>query len=165
MRRLRIAFVAVAIGAGACATAGPPPARTPDGLLVSVERIAAAGGWPGYKVEVDLDGTVRYEGRECVRTLGRAMARVAPEKLALIRAAIARANFADLAARCCVCELDYPPMVTITVADRAPPRTVENVCGTTGRAGMVGALAKEIDTIVETVRWVGNDSLPPNCNR
>jgi hypothetical protein len=180
----RLATTCFAAALAACATPGPAPAAatatrlspaapaTPQAaetplalgrLLLSFERSACEGTCPAYRIDVDVEGVVRYEGRFCVHTLGRAVARLPPEKVEALRAAIARADFSRLAERCCVCEFDDAPTVTITVADPAPPRSVENVCGSEGRAGVVRDLANAIDDVVGTARWTAGDQAAGHC--
>jgi hypothetical protein len=145
------------------APAAPPASAEPGALLLSLERTPCEGTCPAYRIDVGVDGTVRYDGHFCVHTLGRAAGYVSPEKIEALRAAITRANFSNLARRCCVCDWDDDPTINITVADPPPARSVENACGFTGPAATVRDLADAIDTIVNTAQWTTGAAAPSHC--
>jgi len=157
-----VLVVAAGCASGTAHVSPPTPAVDPNAPLLSFERSACEGDCPAYKIDVEHDGTVRYDGRSCVQTRGRVLAQLSSEKVDALRAAIARADFARLAERCCVCPFDDAPTITITVADPAP-KTIENACGSQGRAGIVRELADSIDAIVDAKQWIGTDSDQRRC--
>src|SRR5262245_61810660 len=90
-----LSFVAAIVGCAA--GSGAPPARSPPAppahaLLVSLQRDSCFGWCPAYRLDIDVDGTVRYEGRSHV-CKDEASEQLPPAKVAALRAAITRSNF------------------------------------------------------------------------
>jgi hypothetical protein len=105
-------------------------------------------------LQVDKDGQVRFEGALHICTSGRVARRLDPAKLREIRSAIARFNFATIPIHCCDCPVSDTSIVTLTVADSGPARTILDAEGCEGGPTSVRALANAIDDIVGTKHWI-----------
>ena len=95
------------------------PAAPP---LVSLQRDKCFG-WSAYRLDIYIDGTVRYEGRGHV-CKDEASDRLTSAKTAALRAAITRSNFATTPEHCCDCPVSDSPTTTITVSDPPPAKTI-----------------------------------------
>jgi hypothetical protein len=139
---------ATSSGAKTAATAGS------NASLVRLERGACFGKCPSYVLEVDTDGQVRFVGALHVCTSGRVSKRLDPTKLREIRSAITRFNFATISIHCCDCPISDTSIVTLTVADSGPVRTIHDTEGCEGGPASVRSLANAIDDIVGTKHWI-----------
>jgi hypothetical protein len=125
-------------------------------LLVRLERTPCFGTCPAYVVEVDLDGTVRYEGRRHVVTLGAAVGKVGPEGLQSLREAFRLARFRELPRHCCDCfDVTDQPGATTTLVDGRWPKTIVDYRGCRKAPDSLRSLEDEIDRIVGVERWIG----------
>jgi hypothetical protein len=122
--------------------------------LLRLERGSCFGKCPSYVLEVDTDGHVRFEGALHVCTSGRVSRQLDPAKVREVRSAIARFKFATIPIHCCDCPVTDTSIVTLTVADSGPARTILDTEGCEGGPASVRALANAIDDIVGTKRWI-----------
>ena len=81
--------------ATATATAAAPGGHT---LVARLQRGPCFGRCPVYEVRLYADGVVEWNGVRAVGIQGQATATVSPARVAEVRAALAEANFAGLAA-------------------------------------------------------------------
>jgi hypothetical protein len=163
MPKTPISWTLAALVAGCAAKTGTPalessvaaaPVRPP---LVSLQRDRCIGWCPAYRVDIDVDGAVRYEGRGNV-CRDEASDRLTPWKLEALREAITRSNFANLREHCCDCPVNDNATTTITVSDPPPAKTVVDAAYPCPGAPLsISKLADEIDEIVDIERWIGTD--------
>ena len=134
-----------------------PPASS-SGLLLRLERTGCFGSCPDYFVEVDTDGTVRYQGNHYVRTLGRASGHLAQAELAALRDALEKSGFADTPVKCCDClDSTDAPSVKMTVVDGRPPKTIDDYHGCQATPKSVRELEDKIDGIIGTKKWTASE--------
>jgi len=158
----------VVLLAGCSARGGAPAVKSPPTapgrpLLVSLQRDSCFGWCPAYRVDIDVDGTVRYEGRGAV-CKDEASDRLPSAKLQALRAAIARSNFASTPEHCCDCPVSDVSAATITVADPPPAKTIVDAGDSCPGAPLsISKLADDIDAIVDIERWIGTDDERQNC--
>ena len=151
-----------------CATRTPTLAArslpAPAAPLVSLERERCFGWCPAYRIDIDVDGRVRYEGRGHV-CKDEASDRLTAAKLAALRAAIARSSFATTPEHCCDCPVSDSPTITITVSDPPPAKTIVDAGDSCPGAPLtISKLADDIDAIVDIERWIGTDEERTHCH-
>lgn len=158
--------VVLALAVGLLASASPPAkpfeavgAQADGGtvapLLAKLRRTACYGTCPVYSVTIRQDGTVEYEGIRFVKVLGRRTAKLAPRKLASLRAAFQHAKFFELKDRFACYQVTDQPSAFVTYRSGDHERTLKHYYGCLGVPKTLGKLEHEIDVLVGTVKWVG----------
>jgi len=162
----RVVLLAALLAGCVTGSGAPAPRATTTApaqrLLVALERERCFGACPAYRLEIDTDGAVRYEGRWNVCKDG-ASGRLSREKLAELRATIARSGFATTPVHCCDCPTADTGGLTLTVAEPAPPKTIVDAELCEGAPTTVRDLAQAIDAIVDIERWIGTDEDRAHC--
>jgi hypothetical protein len=152
---LLVLMVACRTTGGGAESRGVPAAAS-SGLLLRLERTLCFGSCPDYRVEVDTDGTVRYEGNLYVRTAGKASGHLDRAEVAALRGAIDQARFAETPVKCCDClDSTDAPFVKITVVDGHPPKTIDDYHGCEATPKSIRELEDSIDRIIGTKKWIG----------
>lgn len=59
----------------------PAPASIPSDTIITLERTVCYGQCPSYKITIFADGTVIYEGRKFVKTMGEVRSKLNQEEL------------------------------------------------------------------------------------
>jgi hypothetical protein len=144
----------------ACKTAGggreAASTLEPKSLLLRLDRGGCLGSCPAYIVEVDTDGTVRYEGEFHVAMEGTASGRLELTTIATLRAAIDQSEFWNTPGNCCDCRgVTDAPYVSITLADGRPVKTIRDYHGCEATPKRIRDLEDSIDRIIGTERWTG----------
>jgi hypothetical protein len=134
------------------------------------ERTMCFGTCPAYKITVNADGRVEYEGKAWVKTKGIATDRLSPDKIEQLLQALNKANFLSFrdsyASREDGCPTSWTcnPGVILSVEVYGQRKTIhhDHGCREEAAGGSRGEvyprqlylLAEKIDEIVETSRWV-----------
>ncbi|HWJ21120.1 MAG TPA: DUF6438 domain-containing protein [Gemmatimonadaceae bacterium] len=157
------------------AAAPAPPASRPatsapvrdavGGLTVTLERRPCHGTCPVYRVSVrelrDGRAVVRWVGERNVARTGVATDTVGREAVAVIAAAVTRADYFALPARYAFREPSCPtyaadaPVVATTVRRGARAHAVEHDYGCAAAPESLTALESAIDSAAGTSRWIG----------
>ena len=134
-------------------------AQKPEvGPLATLERRACFGFCPVYSVEIRIDGSVTYDGREYVVTQGTAAGMLDAQGLRLLREAFQRTKFRDLRDDCCSCyDLTDQPYAVITLVDGQSPQTIVDYHGCEKTPESLRTLEGEIDRIVAIEQWIGTE--------
>jgi hypothetical protein len=131
--------------------------------VVTLERTACFGACPEYKVEVDAQGAVKYEGRNDVAVKGLQTSKVSNSDLDFLRAAIKRMQFSDLRSTyekasdgCKEVWTDLPSIIVTIKAGTSEKKVSYN----TGCRGLlvlarIAWLADTIDEVTGSSQWVG----------
>lgn len=122
---------------------------------MTLQRDPCFGFCPAYRLDIDTDGRVRYEGRANV-CKDEAVEQLPPAKVAELRAAIARSRFASIPEHCCDEPCSDTSLLTVAVAEPPPARTlVDSDCY--NRPTPIQDLADAIDKIVDITHWIGTE--------
>ena len=144
-----LALVMLAVTAhGAHAAA---PAR-----VVSLSRSVCFGLCPAYEITLYDDGTVQYEGKDYVKTVGRKTAAIDAAAIAKVKRAIADSGIRKLDAHCCDCQewTDHPTAV-IGFDAGGQWTTIVDYHGCTKTPRMVRELEETLDTLLGTESFIG----------
>lgn len=143
-------------GAGAGDRSLSLPAESPDALVQMRRSGCATEPCPVYGVAIFADGTVVYDGRANVFTIGQRRAKASPDGVAKLIAAIDAMDFLDTPDGCCAC-----PDVSVTPAqpvilDYRPgsaSKTVMLDAGCLSLPPAMSALQREIEQVAGVAQW------------
>ena len=166
MKRLVVLLEAVLAGCAthAAPTRDTPTAALPAKVLVRIERSSCFGSCPAYRLEIGADGAVRFDARGHICVEGPGSERLPAEKLAALRAAIARSPFATTPEHCCDLPCSDTSVLTLTVMLEDPPmrKTIaDSDCPESQTT--VRDLASAIEAIVGIERWIGTPAQREAC--
>jgi len=157
-----VLFGAIALETAPDLFAAPStPARTTE--LLAMERTECQGWCPAYSVQVFADGTLIYEGKRFVKTLGTVTKRVSPKVVQAVRSRILQHRLPKLATTCCDCMAYTDAPWTLLRFDLGDSRKGQfrhdQSCDDDRReAREVTKLQDEIDVILDTAELVGTES-------
>lgn len=143
----------------------PQDAGIPADLEIKLERtgcFAGANACPTYKLTVNADGSVVFEGIDLTTVKGRAEDKISPEKMRLLIAEFQRADFFNLKD-----SYDYPncpsiatdsPNANTSIRMNGQDKTIHHYLGCLGEdlktfPAQLTELEDKIDEIVGTDRW------------
>jgi hypothetical protein len=137
------------------------PAEVPQSDIskVTMERTTCYGTCPAYRVTVNADGTVHYEGTDYVRQKGRQTGRISPEAFQKIVKKLEEIHFFQLNDQYNSQEIngsstfvtDQPTTIT-SVTSGGRTKKIENYFG--GPKGLY-ELEQLIDELAQSYKWVG----------
>jgi hypothetical protein len=138
-----------------------PPPRTTE--LLAMERTECQGWCPAYSVQVFADGTLIYEGKRFVRTLGTVTKRVSPKVVQAVRSKILQHRLTTMPTTCCDCMVYTDAPWTVLRFDLGDARKGQlrhdQSCDDDRReAREVTKLQDEIDVILNTAKLIGSES-------
>lgn len=164
-KRLLIATVSAMLFAG-CHSRSAVPERAASLAFdaVKLSRTACYGKCPVYDVEIKSDGTVIYDGKAFVKSLGRQQAAISKDSLSLLSLGVRhvqlpamRARYVDEQDGCKSTVTDFPGM-SIAVTQAGTTRSVHFYTGCLGAGAPTNRLAwlgETIDLLAGTDKWVG----------
>jgi hypothetical protein len=163
---MALAVTAVMATSGCASTGGATPGAGPDplaampevsGALVQMRRGGCAPDkCPVYGVSIFMDGTVAYDGRANVATLGQRRTKLSPEQVSELISAIDTMRFLDTADLCCVCPTADRYRSQMVILDYRPgsmQKTVlhDDECRSAPPA--MSALEDTIDRLANVSHW------------
>ena len=139
---------------------GAAPARAQDSVRITLERTACFGICPVYKVTVQDDGSVSYEGWQYVRVPGKHDWKIEPSAVRALARDIEKAGFFDMKDEYTMPVTDLPTTYSsLTIGARskriknylgAPPalreieQRIDSVSGAKGYVTVSGAAIREM---------------------
>jgi len=129
--------------------------------VITLERTVCYGFCPSYKLSIFEDGKVVYEGREFVKTKGRAEGRITKDELQQLLREFEKLDYANLADEyseghnCPEAWTDSPSAIT-SLNRNGKVKRVLHYHGCRGLAilDQLTALENKIDEVVNTKRWI-----------
>jgi hypothetical protein len=161
MRNSTILGAVLLAGALAQFAAAAGHSSEPVFQSVTLARTACLGPCPDYKVTVDWDGTVRFVGNQYVSHRGEQTTQVDADAVTRLAAELQSVRFFELQSRrpgrgsCRTYRTDYPSD-SIRVIAPSREKTVEVYagCPDSTTATVLTGLAKLIDEVADTARWI-----------
>ena len=155
-----VVFVGLGASAGGCGTQGVAaqvaarPAKS-DPLIRMQRGGCATEACQVYALSLYADGTVIYDGRGNVATVGQRQSKLTPAQVDQLVSAFDAMRFLDSDDRCCVCP-DGVASQPVTIDYRRPgsaPKTVlhDEACSSAPPA--MAALERTIDQVTDVRRW------------
>jgi hypothetical protein len=170
-RSVLLAALAALLFAGCNARSNTPPVASGAASAaaafdaIRLHRDACFGHCPVYDVEIKADGTVGFDGKEYVKSVGPQRGTVSRDGLALLSLAVQHANLAAMRPRYmdesdgCKSVATDAPALAITVTRAGATRTVmlyQGCFGLGALASRLGWLADTIDEVAGTGQWTGD---------
>jgi acetamidase/formamidase len=129
---------------------------------VTLERTACFGTCPIYKVTIASDGTVNFEGRRFVKTVGAARGQITPQAFRKLIEEFRTINYFSLPDRYTPGTPDCPRMVTdmpsANTSLRLDGKTKSvahyHGCGDSGALAALTALEHKLDEVAGTEKWI-----------
>lgn len=177
MRRLVLAVVLAAVascGEGRGTTEATPRERVARGasgstkgvgkdlstptsgetFAIRMTRDTCYGTCPAYGLEIDADGSVRFQGRRYVRVRGKQSASIPAADVAALVARFEATRFFELTWQDpCGGMMTDRATVTLTLVDKGRTRTLVDYLGNGCVPASLRALAEEVDRVARTDAW------------
>jgi hypothetical protein len=131
-----------------------PEIRDWKTLKITLMRSPCFGSCPIYKVEIDGDGNVRYEGFDYVAVTGKHRAKVPVQSVRDLYAQFKKTEFFWLFDEYAASMTDIPGYTTSISFDGQTKRVLDYAGTSIGMPRDVRDLEKQIDTVADTGKWV-----------
>ena len=160
-----ILILMLGLSINACAPNVDPITTTPtkntfSDLMITLERTACHGTCPIYKLTIEGNGTVIYEGQDFVQVKGRQTASLSPAQIQELVSAFEQANFFTL--------MDYThedttdsPSVMTSITLNGQTRTVNHYYGDSSAPQALFDLESKIDELTNSKQWTGSGTSSP----
>lgn len=156
MSRARGTLVTIGLCSIAAVVTAVQVSLAASARIVSLSRAACFGMCPVYTVTLYDDGTVEYEGKEHVKTVGRKTATIDRAAIAKVKEAIAASGIQRLDAHCCDClDMTDHPTAVIGFESDGQWKTITDYHGCMKAPRAVRELEETLDTLLGTERFVG----------
>ena len=149
-----IAVIFFSLCLGSCSSGNKLTEEDFKDLIITLERAACFGTCPVYTLAIYGDGTVVYEGINCVKTMGRVESVISQEKIEEIVLEFEKANYFSLNNNYIERNMtDVQSVITsITMGGRA--KTIEHYHGDFSAPETLTRLEDKIDEIVNSNQWI-----------
>jgi Domain of unknown function (DUF6438) len=143
----------------ACAPYVDPTSATPteitfSDLVIALERTACRGTCPIYKLTIEGNGTVIYEGQDFVKVKGRQTASLSSAQIQDLVSAFEQANFFMLTDYTHEDTTDSPSAIT-SITLNGKTKTVNHYYGDNSAPQALFDLESKIDEITNSKQWTG----------
>jgi hypothetical protein len=129
--------------------------------VITLERTACFGSCPVYRLSVDAEGAVNFDGRAHVRHLGAASSHINPERVGALLSELEQAGYFSFASRYTPAEpvcgryvTDSPSAITSIRIDGRTKR-IEHDYGCGAAPGALIVLERRIDEVLGSGQWTG----------
>ena len=158
LRFILIFLLAFAINGCGPILESPTPIPTEainSDLVITMERTACHGTCPVYKLTIEGNGTLTYEGKDFVQVKGKQTASLSPTQIQDLISAFEQAEFFTLR--------DYPhedttdsPSVITSITINGKTKTVNHYYGDNSAPPALFDLESKIDEITNSKQWTGS---------
>jgi len=132
-------------------------------LMITMERTACHGTCPIYKLTINGDGTVIYEGQDFVQVKGEQTASLNPAQIQELVSAFEQANFFTLTDYTHEDTTDSPSVIT-SITINGKTKTVNHYYGDSSAPQALFDLESKIDEITNSKQWTGSETSSPEEN-
>ena len=130
-------------------------------FAIRMTRDACYGTCPVYELEIDADGSVRFQGTRYVRARGKQSASLPAADVAALVARFEATRFFELTwEEPCKQMVTDQATVTLTRVDKGRKRTLVDYLGNGCVPASLRALAEEVDRVARTDVWTKCDKRP-----
>jgi hypothetical protein len=131
-----------------------PPSGNLNDTIITLERTACYGKCPVYKLTVYGSGAVIYEGKDFVRTTGKAEETISQEQIKQLVSEFEKANYYSLNDNYMEVAITDLPYVNTSIAMDGKTKSIKHYCGDISAPEQLTELENRIDEIVNTDQWV-----------
>jgi hypothetical protein len=148
-----------------CAPSLETPTTSPtddvfSDLVITMERTACHGTCPIYKITIEGNGTVIYEGQDFVQVKGKQTASVSPAQIQELVSTFEQAKFFTLSDYTHEDTTDSPSAVT-SITINGKTKTVNHYYGDNSAPQALFDLESKIDEITNSKQWIGSITSSP----
>jgi len=160
-----ILVLIIGLSINACAPNGNPTSATPteitfSDLVITLERTACRGTCPIYKLTIEGNGNVIYEGQDFVQVKGRQRASLSPEQIQQLVSAFEQARFFTLPDYTNQDTTDSPSVIT-SITLNGKTKTVNHYYGDNSAPQVLFDLESKIDEITNSKQWTVSATSSP----
>jgi hypothetical protein len=124
-------------------------------LTITLERTVCHGTCPSYKLTIDGDGTVTYEGQEFVQVKGKQIASIGFDQIQELVSVFEAANFFSLQGNYTTQDVTDSPSAITSIAINGRTKTVTHYYGDNSAPQELFDLESKIDEITNSTQWTG----------
>ena len=137
-------------------TPSPIPTETINSdLVITMERTACHGTCPIYKLTIEGNGTVIYEGQDFVQVKGEQSASLSSAQIQDLVSAFEQAQFITLTDYVNKDRTDSPSVIT-SITLNGKTKTVNHYYGDDSAPQALFDLESKIDEITDSKQWTGS---------
>ncbi|UCD09975.1 MAG: hypothetical protein JSU79_04865 [Dehalococcoidales bacterium] len=125
-----------------------------DGVIITLERTACYGFCPIYSLTIHGDGTVIYEGKDFVETVGRVETVISTEKVEQLISEFEKVNYDSLKDTYTEKTITDAPSVITSITRNGKTKTIEHYHGDFNAPEELTNLEDKIDEIVNSEQWI-----------
>jgi len=142
-----------------CAPSVGTPTTSPtenvfSDLVITMERTACHGTCPIYKLTIEGNGDVIYEGQDFVQVKGKQTASLGPAQIQDLVSAFEQAKFVTLTDYTHEDSTDSPSVIT-SITRNGKTKTVHHYYGDNSAPQELFDLESKIDQITNSKQWTG----------
>ena len=142
-------------------TSAAPTDITFSDLVITLERTACRGTCPMYKLIIEGNGTVIYEGQDFVQVIGKETASLSSEQIQQLVTAFEQAKFSTLTDYIDQDTTDSPSVIT-SITLNGKTKTVNHYYGDNSAPQQLFDLESKIDEITNSKQWTGSATSSPD---
>ena len=144
----------VITGFGACKTEQETLAINLDEVIITLERTACYGFCPVYTITIFGNGTVQYEGKEHVQTVGNQETEISEEKIRQIIREFERIDYFSLNDEYTERTITDAPSAITSITMNMETKTIKHYHGDFSAPEELTELEDKIDEIVNSEQWI-----------
>ena len=149
-----IAACLLALGVGACGVSQSPASNSLGELTITLERTVCHGFCPIYTLTIQGDGTVVYDGKDFVKTKGRAEITIQKEKIMQLLQEFEAIDYFNLNDKYTDRTITDAPSVITSITVDGKRKTIEHYHGDFNAPEELTKLEDKIDEIINTDQWI-----------
>jgi len=142
-------------------TSAAPTEITFSDPVITLERTACRGTCPIYKLTIEGNGVVIYEGQDFVQVKGRQTASLSPEQIQELVSVFEQARFSTLPDYIDQDSTDSPSVIT-SITLNGKTKTVNHYYGDNSAPQELFDLESKIDEITNSKQWTGSAASSPD---
>ena len=125
-----------------------------DGVVITLERTACFGTCPVYTLTINGDGTVIYEGKDFVKTGGRAETAISQDKVKQLISEFEKVDYFSLNDSYTERTITDAQTVITSITIDGKTKTIEHYYGDFSAPKQLTELEDKIDEIVDSGQWI-----------
>jgi hypothetical protein len=145
------------VGGSACSCSNDSPLASSPNLndaVITLERTLCYGSCPAYKLTVRGNGTVTWEGKKFVKTMGKVEGSISPEQFKQLVSEFDQAKYLLLNDGYTQISVTDAPYATTSITVDGKTKSVRHYLGDASAPQRLTSLESKIDEIVNSDQWI-----------
>jgi Domain of unknown function (DUF6438) len=160
-----ILILVIGLSISACApirdsSNATPTENTFSDMVITLERTVCRGTCPAYKLTIEGNGTVIYEGQDFVQVKGKQTASLSPAQIQDLVSTFEQAKFFTLTDYTHEDTTDSPSVIT-SITINGKTKTVNHYYGDNSAPQALFDMESKIDEITNSKQWTGTVTSSP----